>query len=640
MSCNGTSSQIDPKSESGGGKLRQKSKQSKPSDRLHQGTDSSGFTALVDKKSTLRVEKIGKKLEAVKEKSKKAMLPKRTGVIKSMRRAAQFELYRYAHGKINQVEHENVGTEAAHKTELAGETVVRGVSRFIRQRIRTRPDRIVRKWEKRNTAAKADLRHRKLTQKPEQLQQNTGSRFVKKQRSRRRYQKQARETAKRSAKAAKKAAVTVKKIVVAVVKFIAANPKVLLIICAAILLIAVLQSCMGMVVSVGGGLVGVISNGSYLAEDADIDRAELAHTEWETDLQISINNTETDRPDYDEYHYNVGNIGHNPYALMAFLTAVYGDFTYDSVESVLRDIFNEQYTLTIAEVPETTVGEPGETIGEVRTTGYCACSICCGIYADGITASGTIATANRTIAVDFRNPIVPMGTKVLINGVTYTVEDTGNLTANCTDFDIYFDTHSEALTWGRQTVTAYYADDEAVTSGGRILEINLSVRDFAEILQSRMTAEQIERYDMLLTTKGNRQYLASPFDTNWLPHVSSNYGYRVNPINGTKEYHKGVDIALPMGTEILAGQDGTVIFAGDNGGYGLMVALDDGNELVSKYAHCSQVLVSVGQTVQRGDVIAKVGSTGASTGAHLHLEIIRDGIYLNPIFFALTNDFN
>jgi len=348
MSCNGTSSQVDPKSEFSGGKFRQKSKQSKPSERLHQGADSSGFATLTDKKSTLRVEKTGAKLEAAKAKKKKAKLPKSPGVIKSIRRAAQFDLYRYNHGKTNQVEHENAGVETAHKTELAGETAGRGVSRLIGQYIRASPERSVRKWEKHNITAKADSRFRKLTQNPKHLQQNAGSRFLQKQRTRRRYQNQARETAKRSAKTAKKTEVKVKKFVVSVVRSIAVNPKAWLIIGVAILLIAILQSCIGMSISVGGGLVGVISSGSYLAEDTDIDRAELAYTEWETDLQLSINNMETSNPGYDEYKYNVGDIGHDPYALMAFLTAVYGDFTYDDVESVLRDIFNEQYNLTIA----------------------------------------------------------------------------------------------------------------------------------------------------------------------------------------------------------------------------------------------------------------------------------------------------
>lgn len=91
---------------------------------------------------------------------------------------------------------------------------------------------------------------------------------------------------------------------------------------------------------------------------------------------------------------------------------------------------------------------------------------------------------------------------------------------------------------------------------------------------------------------------------------------------------------MAEGTEILAGHDGTVTFAGSSGDYGLVVVLDDGKGLVTKYAHCSALTVSAGQVVEKGDVIAKVGSTGNSTGPHLHLEVIKDGQYLNPLFFA------
>lgn len=100
----------------------------------------------------------------------------------------------------------------------------------------------------------------------------------------------------------------------------------------------------------------------------------------------------------------------------------------------------------------------GASLGDVVVTGYCACSICCGQWAGGNTASGVPPTANHTLAVDAYNPIVPMGTKVVIEGVTYTVEDTGNLNAHGTDFDIFFGSHQEALNWGKPTVEAFLAE--------------------------------------------------------------------------------------------------------------------------------------------------------------------------------------
>ena len=191
----------------------------------------------------------------------------------------------------------------------------------------------------------------------------------------------------------------------------------------------------------------------------------------------------------------------------------------------------------------------------------------------------------------------------------------------------------------------YYADPGDADGDGdyepydwHILNINLTAKSFTMVAYTRMDDEQREFYRLYMQTKGNRQYLDSPFDFNWLPYVSSYYGYRVHPIFGDKNYHMGLDIGIAEGTEILAGHDGRVMTAAYDSGYGNYVVLDDGNGLVSKYAHCSSLLVSAGQTVQVGDVIALVGNTGNSTGPHLHLEIIMNGQYLNPLYFAETND--
>jgi murein DD-endopeptidase MepM/ murein hydrolase activator NlpD len=117
--------------------------------------------------------------------------------------------------------------------------------------------------------------------------------------------------------------------------------------------------------------------------------------------------------------------------------------------------------------------------------------------------------------------------------------------------------------------------------------------------------------------------------------MTSRYGYRICPIEGGKRFHAGIDIAPPLGTEILAGFDGVVANVGyDANGYGNFVVIDNGAGVQALYAHCDAVLVSQGQRVSQGDVISTVGSTGASTGPHLHMEIVRNGRRLNPIFFT------
>ncbi len=115
--------------------------------------------------------------------------------------------------------------------------------------------------------------------------------------------------------------------------------------------------------------------------------------------------------------------------------------------------------------------------------------------------------------------------------------------------------------------------------------------------------------------------------------LTSNFGYRVHPILGTRRFHAGIDFGAPQGTTIRAADSGVVISAGWQGGYGRTVIIDHGNKLSTLYAHSSRIFVSEGQTVQRGQAIAAVGSTGFSTGPHLHFEVRRNGEPINPLDF-------
>jgi murein DD-endopeptidase MepM/ murein hydrolase activator NlpD len=113
--------------------------------------------------------------------------------------------------------------------------------------------------------------------------------------------------------------------------------------------------------------------------------------------------------------------------------------------------------------------------------------------------------------------------------------------------------------------------------------------------------------------------------------ITSYFGWRFHPILRKKKYHSGLDIASDMGTPIAAADSGIVIFCGRNGGYGNMIALDHGNEISTVYGHCSVLLVTLGQTVSKGEIIGKVGSTGYSTGPHLHFEVRKEGVPVDPL---------
>ena len=114
---------------------------------------------------------------------------------------------------------------------------------------------------------------------------------------------------------------------------------------------------------------------------------------------------------------------------------------------------------------------------------------------------------------------------------------------------------------------------------------------------------------------------------------SSSYGWRIHPILGTKKFHTGLDIPAPKGTPVTSFDDGTVIYSGVQGSYGNTVMINHGNGVVTLYAHNSSLNVSVGQKVKKGQVIAKVGSTGRSTGPHSHFEVRVNGQHTNPLSY-------
>ncbi len=121
-----------------------------------------------------------------------------------------------------------------------------------------------------------------------------------------------------------------------------------------------------------------------------------------------------------------------------------------------------------------------------------------------------------------------------------------------------------------------------------------------------------------------------PVDVGW---ISSPFGWRIDPLTGRPEFHEGIDFAAPMGTPIHAVAAGVVTWAAPMEGYGNMVEINDGEGYSTLYAHSEKLLVHVGETVKRGEVIALVGSTGWSTGPHVHFQVMRNGHPINPKAF-------
>ena len=501
--------------------------------------------------------------EAKWNKSKKQSFPdKATSTISSM-------TVTKVHAKVHQVESQNVGVEAAHKAELMGESAYRGVKKSassaycyyknrhyrkasklevksIRTRMKLDYEKALQDSPVLVSGKRSRLKHGKSVdfslnkgKDRDKIKKNPLSRYLQKRRIKRQYAASLK-NAKATGKAAKAGVGLTQRAFNTITRVVRRNPIFMLkagLLALVVIMIMSLFTMCGMMFSNTTTLIGIAS---YLAEDSCIDNAALSYSEWEVELQIQINDIQTDFPGFDEYRFFVDIMGHNPLELMAYLTAVHHNFTYPDIQAFLRELFDEQYQLTI------------------------------------------------TPSIEIRQG----------------VDDYG---------------YPAPYEW-------------------RVLTTTLTTRSLTSIIHERLTTEQRQHYDILMMTSGARQIVGSPFDFNWLPFVTSHYGWRIHPISGNPELHRGIDIGLPTGTPILAAHDGVVTFANAMGGYGNVVFIvSHCGEIETRYAHCDTILVSVGQEVSMGDVIATVGSTGNSTGAHLHFEILRMGIYLNPIFFSMTN---
>ena len=300
-----------------------------------------------------------------------------------------------------------------------------------------------------------------------------------------------------------------------------------------LLLSASLTSCSASIQGAGT----VVGMTTYPSTDEDILAAERAYADLEAALNQQIYSMESRNPGYDEYRYNVGEISHNPYHLISFLTVKYGEFRYEDVKDIILELFKRQYGIETDDftetVTETRTVRVGESIGQVVTSGYCNCSICCGQWAGGPTASGAMPQSNHTIAVDANNPTLPMGTRVVMNGVEYVVEDTGAFDRYGVDFDVYYDSHSAASAHGHQTWEAYLSDANGSneitvtdTVTRRVLTVTLTNAGFDAVARANLDEEEMILYNALNRTFGNRNYL---FDISTLPSGGDGMSYDIPP---------------------------------------------------------------------------------------------------------------
>ena len=302
--------------------------------------------------SKLRMEKRGEKLDAAKEKLAKQKPPKKPGPVKKAGRAVGGCVHGFVHGKLYEVEQENVGTEGAHRSELVGESALRHGSRYVKRQIRQHPAKAVQKAESRHIKATADYHYRKTVEEHPEMRGSALSRYIQKQRLKRQYAKQAREAAKQGAKTAEKTAVATEKLAARTVAFVKRHPVGVLLFLACFLLLVMMQSCMSSLVTLGNGAAGAIGASTYAAEDADLLGAEAAYCALEDELRDYLD-TYTRTHDYDQYHFNLDDIEHDPYVLLSLVSAWHeGAWTLDEVQGTLQMLFDRQYILTESVVTE------------------------------------------------------------------------------------------------------------------------------------------------------------------------------------------------------------------------------------------------------------------------------------------------
>ncbi len=488
----------------------------------------------------------------VKEKPFKQENPVRTLVGKAGRSPSGF-----AHGKVAEVEKENSAVEGAHKTEQKTEDIYRFVKRSHKSRAQRKREKVAR-FEKKQEKAEIRFRYQKFLEENPKMKEKTLKKHLQKrlqkQRIKREYAK-----AKRSGKAAKETAAKSANFTATVARKLqemaAKHASVLI---AVFALAAVLVMLMVSISSCGAMFpesMGAMLAGSYMSAPAEIDAADLVFSKLEMDLQKKINSIETDYPDYDEYRYNLDAIGHDPFALISYLSAVHTEFTAADVQGEIESLFDEMYELAITPVTET----------RTRT----------------VTKTGT-----RTV------------------------------------------TDPET---GEETEEEYeYEEEEEYTV--TILEVTLTAADLNTVVAGHMDDGQKEIYALYNETHGLTQQFYTPLNLYWYNYVSSYYGYRINQSTGEEQIHRGVDIAVPTGTAVLAAMDGTVTTAAYDSYYGNYVVIEN-DGYCTKYAHMDTLAVSTGQGVKHGDSIGTTGNTGSSTGSHLHIECMYNGEYYNPLFY-------
>ena len=175
------------------------------------------------------------------------------------------------------------------------------------------------------------------------------------------------------------------------------------------------------------------------------------------------------------------------------------------------------------------------------------------------------------------------------------------------------------------------SDNDKETNQQILASLENTLSTIASELQGR--ENKFHTLDTMLTNRNLRHEVyptGRPIEKGW---VSSYFGKRADPFSGKQEFHRGVDFAGKYYSNVVAVAGGVVTEAGNRSGYGYLVEIDHGNGYVTRYGHNDKMVVNVGEAVKKGQLIAKMGSTGRSTGPHVHFEVLKNGNHVDPMKF-------
>ena len=176
--------------------------------------------------------------------------------------------------------------------------------------------------------------------------------------------------------------------------------------------------------------------------------------------------------------------------------------------------------------------------------------------------------------------------------------------------------------------------DSTVDKHMQLSDLLISFNALEKTLQDR--SEKLTAMESMLINRTLQEQTSPGGKPSMGGYLSSLFGYRTDPMSGRKEFHEGLDFAGKQGTPVVAVAAGIITWSGSRYGYGNMIEVSHGNGYITRYAHNNKNLVSVGEKVERGEVIATMGNTGRSTGTHVHFEVIYNGKHVDPKKYLST----